>query len=260
MKMDMFPVFTDATGANMLISVGLLPTGRDSPEHRHNFDQVRFLIRGTSDYGQWIMEEGDCGYFPESVAYGPQRQEQDALVLTLQFPGDSGAYYPTPSELAEMTTKLRTADPTFGQGGTGTDADGMERDAFELVWEALRGQRAQYAPPRYAAPIIIKPDHFNWKPSSPGKEVRHLGTFGDSRLEISQVKLSGSAMLGPTNDAKGGTTEFWFLARGELTIGDTRHEPYSGFLFDGGDGPVVADGHAELLVVRFPARFTQTRL
>lgn len=254
MKMEMFPYVKTQSGVNIHISIGGLPAGRFSPEHRHNFDQVRLLLSGRSDYGGWIMEEGDCGYFPESVFYGPQTQEEDARILTLQFPGDSAAYYPTAEEVAATTRKLKEADQDFGRGGTGTDANGESRDAFELVWEELQGKPIGYAPPRYGSPVIIKPDHFRWKNDKYGREIRHLGRFGDSRLTISNVRLSNGDLLGPqdADDAMAG--EFWFLIKGRATIDGHQFAHHSGFFFDGEQAVAPDHVEAEFLVVRFPDR------
>src|SRR4051812_9641085 len=43
-----------------------------SPRHRHNFEQIRYVIAGSATYGPLQAEPGDCIYFPEGVYYGPQ--------------------------------------------------------------------------------------------------------------------------------------------------------------------------------------------
>src|SRR5262245_48415313 len=46
---------------------------RYSPRHRHNFDQIRFSIKGDMSMGKReALKEGHIGYFPESTYYGPQ--------------------------------------------------------------------------------------------------------------------------------------------------------------------------------------------
>ena len=47
--------------------------GWRTPRHRHNFDQVRYVIKGELPYGENLnLPEGWIAYFPESVHYGPQ--------------------------------------------------------------------------------------------------------------------------------------------------------------------------------------------
>ena len=43
---------------------------RYSPTHRHNFDQVRYVVSGEIEYGSLKCGPGDCIYFPEGVFYG----------------------------------------------------------------------------------------------------------------------------------------------------------------------------------------------
>lgn len=253
MKLQIFPYFTEPSCSNVFISIGRIPIGRFSPPHCHNFDQVRYMIEGSSDYGGWRLEPGDCGYFPSSVPYGPQSQDEDARVLTLQFPGDANAYYPTPAELAGAVARLKAADPGFGTGGVGRDAAGEERDSFELAWEELRGEPIRYAPPRYTAPIVMKPGNFAWRRDAGGRTARHLGTFGDCRLSISMVRLHGAGTMG---DEAGRATEFWFLLAGRLDVDGVHHGPHSGFVIESGGMPArVAADAAEFLVVRLPERF-----
>jgi hypothetical protein len=49
--------------------------GWRTPRHRHNFDQIRYVIAGQLPYTDTdVLEEGWVGYFPESVHYGPQER------------------------------------------------------------------------------------------------------------------------------------------------------------------------------------------
>src|SRR5712675_446838 len=50
------------------------------PRHRHNFDQIRLPICGDMNIGDGIvLREGQVGYFPEGLPYGPQ---EDPLAST----------------------------------------------------------------------------------------------------------------------------------------------------------------------------------
>jgi hypothetical protein len=43
------------------------------PRHRHTFEQIRLPLRGDMNLGeQKILREGEIGYFPEGLTYGPQ--------------------------------------------------------------------------------------------------------------------------------------------------------------------------------------------
>ena len=42
-----------------------------SPRHRHNFDQIRFVLDGDMRISpNQIIREGQIGYFPEGTTYG----------------------------------------------------------------------------------------------------------------------------------------------------------------------------------------------
>jgi hypothetical protein len=145
---------------------------------------------------------------------------------------------------------LKADDPAFGKDGVGTGEDGVERDAFELVWEAIRGEPVRYAPPRYDAPVVMKPGNFRRRRDAHGRETRHLGTFGDSRLRIAMVDLSDGQPFGTAS-----LTEFWFLVAGGLHWRGVDYGPGAGFLFDGDDAPATASAAAaEFLVITFPER------
>ncbi len=42
-----------------------------SPRHRHNFDQIRITLEGSTNFGpRHNIEVGDVAYFPEGTHYG----------------------------------------------------------------------------------------------------------------------------------------------------------------------------------------------
>jgi hypothetical protein len=66
------------TLGNFQLSIGMNGGDFFSPRHRHNFEQVRYQLAGTLDFGRnGKMAPGTIGYFPESVYYGPQTQTAD---------------------------------------------------------------------------------------------------------------------------------------------------------------------------------------
>ena len=77
-----------------------LGTDYSGPRHRHNFDQYRFMIEGSSDYGQdGPLKAGMLGYYPEGVPYGPQVNKTEIFCAVLQFGGASGSGYLLPREV-----------------------------------------------------------------------------------------------------------------------------------------------------------------
>jgi hypothetical protein len=135
-----FPIETGMPGLNLSFSRDTVADGFFSPLHRHCWDQLRFVLDGALNIGPADLEPGDCGYFPEAVPYGPQRQAGPATVLVLQFTGAGGLYYPTPGELSDAREKLRAAGGTF-EGGRYRPPGGepVEQDGYEALWEAHTG-------------------------------------------------------------------------------------------------------------------------
>ena len=76
------------------------PGGHHSPRHRHNFDQLRFVLEGEVTYAQKNYGPGWLGYFPEAVPYGPHGGTEHREIV-MQFPGPSKTPYYTPDQTRE---------------------------------------------------------------------------------------------------------------------------------------------------------------
>lgn len=169
-----------------------------SPRHKHNFDQVRFQIRGTFDFGRdGTMSPGVVGYFPEGTPYGPQTSSEDSLTLVLQCGGRSGSGYMSEAELSESVAALRA----FGEfkGGvftrTGENGGRKNQDAYEACWEYHNKRELTYPPVRFQTPILMNPEHFAWieSPGEAGVARRVLGSFGEGGSDVGFVKLDPGA-------------------------------------------------------------------
>ena len=57
---------------NFMLILGRQDGDFHMPRHRHNFDQIRLPIVGPMDHGDFVLGEGEVGYFVEGLAYGPQ--------------------------------------------------------------------------------------------------------------------------------------------------------------------------------------------
>ena len=75
---------------NFFIHISYVGEGEfNSPRHRHNFEQYRYMISGEADYPEGRMTDGVLGYFPEGAHYGPQEKIVGTVVVA-QFGGPSG--------------------------------------------------------------------------------------------------------------------------------------------------------------------------
>src|SRR4051794_38460062 len=83
----------DDSPNNYLLNVGLTGAGGwGTPRHRHNFDQIRYVLKGEYPISPHkTMGEGSVAYFPENVHYGPQDRPEGLEMMVIQFGGASGS-------------------------------------------------------------------------------------------------------------------------------------------------------------------------
>lgn len=163
------------------------------PPHRHNFDQIRWVLSGSvGEPGKLVVRSGEVGYYPEGTPY--QIDSGDAEVLLLQFGGASGngfthydqlrAYYPKLAELGEFTEGLfRWHNPPASKA--------KQQDGYEALWEAINRRPLVYPQQRYRHPTVMNPEGFAWLPCPDSKlERRELGRFTERAITIAQLRLS----------------------------------------------------------------------
>src|SRR5262245_7516529 len=136
---------TPGTPGNFKFSLSRLGTDYSGPRHRHNFDQYRYMIEGSSDYGQdGPLKAGMLGYYPEGVPYGPQVNKTEIYCAVLQFGGASGSGYLLPREVKAGMEELKA----FGEFKDGIfhRRDGVpgkrNMDAYQAIWEHVHGRES----------------------------------------------------------------------------------------------------------------------
>jgi hypothetical protein len=147
------------------------------PRHRHTFEQIRLPLVGDMNLGeQGVLHEGEIGYFPEGLTYGPQddplgyAKPGERLQLALQFGGASG-----------LGTGLGR-----GRGPAARRPEGERR----------RERRAiKFPRPRYNNVVILNPAHFNWLPlpGVAGVERKYFGSFTERAFWIEMIKIDAGA-------------------------------------------------------------------
>lgn len=184
------------TPGNYSFTLVRIEGGYYTPRHRHNYDQVRWCLSGSIDYGGGrAVRAGQVGYFPEGTPYGPQDiTAQEAIVL--QCGGASGQGFLSGAQLRDGRSAL--AGKGRFEGGIFIRDEGEGRrkqDGYEAVWEEVSGRRLEYPAARYAEPIVMDPAAFAWRPAGPGLGRKHLGTFGEHALSIEAWQLEAGAEL-----------------------------------------------------------------
>lgn len=214
-----FPLDTGIPGVKMDFTWTFLSQGYGTPRHRHNFDQIRYVLDGEFSAGTGDIKAGQCAYFPEGVHYGPQHQDADCLALILQFPGPSGAPYLTHQELDAARAQLIADGGSFTEGIYTTrlpDGRKINKDLHAACYEFLTGRALTFPEGRFRQPVIMLPEACRWLPDRklPGIARKHLGTFAERRTGLSLVRLAPGAILpaGVQEDA-----EIRYVLEGSLT-------------------------------------------
>ena len=186
---------TPGTPGNFKLSLSESGADHSGPRHRHNFDQYRFMVRGSSSFDRdGVLKEGMLGYFPEGVHYGPQTNPTDTFLIVLQFGGASGSGYLLPSEVKAGTEELRK----FGEFKDGVfhrhAGEGKKNvDGFQAVWEHVHGREMIYPKPRYDAPVFMDPTSFDWVRVADGVDEKLLGVFTERRTEGGLLRMETGA-------------------------------------------------------------------
>ena len=216
------------TPGNFHLGIGQQDGDFVSPRHRHNFDQFRFQLEGTSNFERnGKMTAGTFGYFPEGAAYGPQSSEGRSVTAVLQFGGASGSGYLSPKEVTAATEELKKFG-TF-EGGIfrrNDDSEGRRNsDAYQAIWEHVNGRRMDYPKPRYRDPIMVDPDNYEWLPlpRKPGVATRPLGTFTERQCAAEMIRLVRGASY------QAGARSVYLVLSGSGIVGEQPYRQLTSF-------------------------------
>ncbi|MBL0923329.1 MAG: hypothetical protein IBJ12_02545 [Sphingomonadaceae bacterium] len=174
--------------------LGLVSTeSYTAPRHRHNFEQVRIMIKGEFGFGPGkVQDEGSVGYFCEGMPY-TQRGDAFSTTLLLQVAGPSGSGYMSNRQLRQGVAELQKIGVFEDGVYSYVDENGVKhnQDGYEAAWEHINAREIVYPEPQYDAPIILRPDRFSWHAveGQKGCSIRELGRFNDRGLSLAQVRV-----------------------------------------------------------------------
>jgi hypothetical protein len=169
----------------------------EAPRHRHNFEQVRVMLAGRFGFGPGAVQEpGSIGYFCEGTYY-TQRGDGPSTTLLLQCGGASGDGYMGFARLRRGIRAIASRGSFHDGVFTWQDSNGKKhnQDGYEAVWEHEFERPLRYPKPRYQAPVIIEPRHFDWLHWVRGVSLKRLGCFNERGLGITMWRLGSSAEL-----------------------------------------------------------------
>lgn len=239
----------DDSPNNYLLNVGLTGSGGwGTPRHRHNFDQIRYVLKGKYPASPHkIMDEGSVAYFPESVHYGPQDRPEGLEMMVIQFGGASGAgFLSTPRR--EAANEALKAKGEFKNGiFTYVDEKGQKhnKDGATACYEEATGKKMVLAPPRYDDVVMMDPKSYEWIPSDqPGVSTKLLGTFTERNIQIGFVKVDAGATY---NTGSRSQLEVLFMSQGNITVDGKTYGEKTAIELLPSDGPADIKASEEAL-------------
>lgn len=236
----------DGSPNNYLLNVGLTGSGGwGTPRHRHNFDQIRYVLKGKYPVSPHkIMGEGSVAYFPESVHYGPQDRPEGLEMMVIQFGGASGSgFLSTP--MREAANERLNAKGTFKDGiFTWIDDKGQKHnmDGSAACFEEAMGTKLTFAPARYDDVVVMEPAAYDWMPVSAGVSEKLLGTFTERNIRIRMIKLEAGATM---NTGARDQIEVLFMGTGAITVAGQSYGDKTAIELLPSDAPVDVTATAE---------------
>ena len=197
-----FGFFDPAHGVSINASMSVYTAERLNPRHMHDFDQVRYYVRGGENYAKQVFGPGDCVYFPEGVSYGPTFTAEgcnENVRLGMQFQGPSRRPFFQRLEVQKGELDLRELGGKFDDKGLFIWPDGRKQDSAEAIREHLGGQPLEYPKPRYDEYVVMHSNQYPWVPldGAAGVAVKHLGYFNELGPNIKLVHIDAGATTQP---------------------------------------------------------------
>jgi hypothetical protein len=225
-----------------------------APRHKHNYDQIRYTISGTQDFGQGqVSQAGWPSYFPSGAPYGPERIE-DAEVIVIQW----GPTWIDAKTSDATVAELKKAGEFKNGIYTVVGEDGVHRntDSIQAIWEKVWGRKLEWPRPKYPQPILMDPGAFDWIDADGEISVKPLGTFTEQDLNIKVLRWNTKADLEFPPDR----TSLLFSLSGEIVAESKAYPAQTAILSGYGQSETVTglDG-AEAVVFGFPKQLTASR-
>lgn len=226
------------------------------PRHRHNFDQIRFPLKGEYTYAEGkSLPAGQVAYYSEGTYYGPLVRAEGLEMVLCQWGGSSGHGF----------MSRRQTDAAFHElGKTGTFENGFysytdeagkihRRDSFEVSWERAAGRKIEYAKSRYDGIVNMDPDNFTWVQSSDasGVDYKWLGAFTERGTRFGFIRVAPGAVL---TIGRHRAPELLFMHKGAVSHQGETYRGRTSFACDPEDGVQTITGveQAEFLCIQLP--------
>jgi hypothetical protein len=231
----------EGTLHNYVLNVGRTGAGGwTTPRHRHNFDQIRYVMKGIYPYAKGkSMSEGTVAYFPESVHYGPQDRPEGLEMMVCQFGGASGSGFVSIAQREAANERLKKKGKFNNGAFTYVDEKGgrHNQDGFEACYEEATGQKLAYCEPRYNDVILMDPSSYDWMPeATPGVSTKWLGSFTERNTRVGFSRIEAGAEFPAGQEP---SVELLFLSKGRVSLNGREYGPHTAFEFLAKEGPIA---------------------
>ncbi|MGC0367523.1 hypothetical protein ABH922_005575 [Rhodococcus sp. 27YEA15] len=219
-----------------------------SIRHRHDFEQLRFAVRGSMDLGFTVLNEGDVGYFPANAYYGPQKCA-DAIILIAQWGDNFVTKEANDKAVAELEAAGEFKDGIYH--GVDTAGTPYNKDPLNAIWEQVF--KRPYVPQtsRYRQPVVMTPSAFGVTDELDSIHQRRLGCFTENDTEAELLTWSADGVLSLQPDRR---PTLLFTTKGSYSRGEETFGPLTGVWIAPGEELELAGVEGgELLLVRFPS-------
>ncbi|MER7197312.1 hypothetical protein CG723_44410 [Streptomyces sp. CB01635] len=223
----------------------------NAPRHKHNFDQIRYTVSGTPDFGHYqVSSEGQSVFFPAGAAYGPETIEE-AEILLIQWGEHWVSRAQHDETYAQMQQKGEFRDGyyiTVGADGTEHRADGRN-----AVWEAFNQRKLVYPTPRHPQPVMMEPEGFAWRSIGRGVSTKTLGRFTEDDVYVANYRWD---VAGGVLDLTAERTQLLWIIDGGLSVDGVAYEPHTVIFSDFGETTSLVgtvDAHAVVFGLPLPA-------
>ena len=191
-----------------------------APRHKHNFDQICYVVSGTPDFGHYqVASQGQSAFFPAGAAYGPETIEESEMLL-IQW----GPHWVT-REDHDKTYAAMQQTGEFKDGYYVTvDADGNEHraDPRNAIWETFNKRKFVYPVPKYPQPVIMEPEGFEWRPADRGVSAKIMGRFTEDDVYIANYQWTEDAGVLTLGAER---TQLLWVTDGQLTVNGVSYDP-----------------------------------
>ena len=182
-------------------SMSVYTSERLNPRHKHDFDQVRYYVRGGENYSKEILGPGHCVYFPEGVPYGPTftaEGSEENVRLGMQFQGPARRRFSSVSRCRRETRNCWpwgvSSKRDSSSGLTGASRTAPRR--FGSIWREQKWTTRSRAMTIISSCIRI---NTSGEPLDGvgGVAVKHLGYFNEVGPNIKMVRIDAGASTQP---------------------------------------------------------------